>query len=163
MVARLDPIKRHYLFNEVVQTAGAHGILVCPPPETPAQRDLMKTLEGNRVKIFSDGDSNHVWVNCNIYLCTSRYESLGLAILESLNHGIPVICLAEGGPTNLLSKTLSLGLIQGGSPSIGDLESAISQIRQNWSQYWIDAESLLAVRGPLACAKLILEGLPNAS
>jgi len=163
MVARLDPIKRHHIFTEVVKTAGARGILVCPPPETSAQMDLLQTLADERVEVFSDGDSNHVWQNCNIYLCTSKYESLGLAILESLNHGIPVICLAEGGPAQLLSKTLSLGLIRGNAPSIGDLESAISQIRQNWSQYWIDAESLLEERGPLACAKVILEGLPNAN
>jgi glycosyltransferase involved in cell wall biosynthesis len=163
MVARLDPIKRHHIFSEVVETAGARGILVCPPPETTAQIDLLQTLAGNRVDVFSDGDSNHVWLNCNLYLCTSKYESLGLAILESLNHGIPVISLAEGGPVQLLSKTLSLGLIQGSAPSMGDLESAISQIRHNWSQYWIDAANLLEARGPLACAKVILEGLRNGS
>jgi len=162
MVARLDPIKRHEIFSEVVEATRGRGILVCPPPETPAQKEMLQGFSGKRVHVFSDGDSNHVWQNCNIYLCTSKYESLGLAILESLSHGIPVLCLAEGGPTQLLSETLSLGLLPGGTPSIRSLESAVSQIRQNWSQYWRDAESLLEGRGPLACATVILEGLDNA-
>jgi glycosyltransferase involved in cell wall biosynthesis len=159
MVARLDPIKRHRLFTEVVDLAGARGVIVCPPAENFTQNELLKDAESDKVEIFSDGNADRVWQSCNMYLCSSKYESLGLAILESLNHGIPVICLAEGGPRQLLTNALKLGFLPGAIPSYESLESAVRSIRENWDQYWIDAQNLISTRGPMACAQVILEGL----
>lgn len=159
MVARLDPIKRHGLFNEVVEIAGARGLLVCPPPETLSQEAILAGIRSNRVRIFSDANADRIWQTCNIYVCTSEYESLGLAILESLCHGIPVICLADGGPRQLLNNSLQLGFLPGKAPSIGTLESALTAIRENWQQYWIDAQILVSSRGPSACANVLLKGL----
>lgn len=159
MVARLDPIKRHGLLNEIVAMVGARGVIVCPPPQNMRQEEMLAEMSTDLVKVFSDGNAGRVWQSCNVYVCCSEYESLGLAILESLNQGIPVMCLADGGPRQLLLNSLELGFLPGPSPSIEILEAALAEIRQNWQQYWIDAQNLLSIRGPLACAKVIQEGL----
>ncbi len=155
-ISRIDPIKRIDLFGKIVSSNGINGVLVCPIPENEADARELQNLSRSGISVFQDGEPRHVWENCNLYFCTSEYESLGLAMLEALQRGIPVISLAKGGPEEFLKSFLALGSYPGATPEHLNLEKTYRKIEAHWNEYWEDAQSLLRNRNISKCADIML-------
>lgn len=60
---------------------------------------------------------NHLW-NSNIYVHTSLYEPFGLAIVEAIAAGLPVVCLNTGGVSDIVKNNLNGYLINSKNPKI---------------------------------------------
>lgn len=155
-ISRLDPIKRIDIFTELVVRNQVRGVLVCSGKAEGEFIEIIKNAESSGLAVYTDGNPEHVWQKCNLYVCTSRFESLGLALLEALSFGIPVVSLAEGGPKELLTSVLSLGQLSGTAVKDIDFENVYSRIQDNWSEYWSEAQQLLASRNISKCADVLL-------
>ncbi|MDX2083966.1 MAG: glycosyltransferase [Candidatus Melainabacteria bacterium] len=73
--------------------------------------------------------AKHLQQRCDLLIHTSRYESFGLAILESLACGKPVVCTQCGGPESILTEPFLGSLCP-----IGDVES-LSQAVIDWASH----------------------------
>ena len=62
----------------------------------------------NRVSIskFTKNISDE-YINSDIYICTSRYESFGLAVLESMQYGLPIVTFNTSGPNELIDNNFA--------------------------------------------------------
>lgn len=159
LVARLDPIKRFDLFSRTVEAIGARGVVVCPAPKSAAEAEMLSHLSENaRITVHSDGNPEWVWQSANLYLLTSRDESLGLSLLESLQRGIPVFTTATQGPKDILQDRLAFGLLSSAEMETDPRSILISieRVREDLDGYWSDAELVISERGPRRCAELIL-------
>jgi len=160
-VARLDKIKRLELFVQVVNELGSQGIIVCPPARNPEQQALLSNLcDREGITVHSDGNASKMWYAANIFLSTSLDESLGLAHLEALQRGIPVLTTAHQGPTDFMKGILSIGLLpQAPSQITSAVQEALDQIMSHREEYYASAINVTIGRGPEACATAILEQL----
>lgn len=160
-VSRLDPIKRLPLFADTLEKLDLKGIIVCPPPSNSKESGLLDELSSfSNITVHADGNPQWVWDSADFFLSTSKSESLGIAILEALSRGLPVITTANGGPQELLTNLLSRGLIIGPTEEIAEkLPTIVSEIRNNLSSYFEEANSLLDSRGPNQTAKILRRAL----
>lgn len=161
-VARWDPIKRLDLFGQVVQRLGVSGLAVTPTPATATERSMLDQLRAvPQVQVWTTGDAHEVWQRAGVFLSTSVAESLGLAHLEALQHRVPVLSTATGGPRDVLTGPLAHGVLHASTaPDLADeVMRAVDRIDDERTGYWQAAAALLAGRGPRACADLVLAGL----
>lgn len=159
-VARLDPVKRLDLFARWVGEIGASGILVCPAPRDEAEQRMIDSLrESPGLEVYADGDPAHVWHEADVFLSTSLDESLGLAMLEALSHGLPVVTTASQGPADFLTGPLASGLLPSDADVPNALRDSLTKIRRDSVGYGREAAKVLHARGPRACALQILTEL----
>lgn len=158
-IARLDPIKRLDVFCRLVNLLGARGIVVCPKPTNDVQVQLLRMLHRfPNIEIHADGDAEHVWKDADIFLSTSLDESFGLAHIEALQRGVPVLTTARQGPQDFMKNELAAGLLESNVLSnSADVDSRIARIAQSWHQYQTDAADAVDSRGPSACVRQILD------
>lgn len=73
----------------------------------------------NQTKFLGNVENveNHLW-NSNIYVHTSLYEPFGLAIVEAIAAGLPVVCLNTGGVSDIVKNNLNGYLINSKNPKI---------------------------------------------
>lgn len=155
-VARDDSVKRLRLFTETVGAMGARGLLLTSSPEGTGAG----TIPSGRPDItVLRGDTSTFWSEVDVFLSTSIAESLGMAHLESLAHGVPVLSTARGGPEDFLVGALAVGRLEDGAA--GDLASrataALVRMAEDWDGYWDDAQQALASRGPVPCARMMTQ------
>lgn len=157
-VARLDPIKRLPLFAEAVKQLGAKGIIVAPRPTSVQEVALHDHLDSlDHIELRIGGDVDALWRDVDVFFSTSAAESLGLAHLEALQSGVPVISTAAGGPGDFLIGDLRSGWI----PAT-DQDSLASAVQgsltsfQSSARYWDDAQKVLSERSVAGCADALI-------
>ncbi len=93
------------LYRGVYERTGARLVLVGDGPQLPVLRSL---LEGTAVCFV--GDTAHPEQYCrhaSLLLSTSREESFGLALLEAMAVGLPVVATAVGGVPELVEDEVT--------------------------------------------------------
>lgn len=157
-VARLDPIKRLPLFARCVQELGAKGIIVVPYPTSDEEKELHDHLNSlGHIELRVAGDVDALWSDVDVFFSTSAAESLGLAHLEALQSGVPVISTAAGGPSDFLTGELKTGWIPAADED--SLASAVKSSLNSFKAaacYWEDAHEVLSVRGVARCADALI-------
>lgn len=111
-------------------------------PDEQVLRDLVKTLgfESDRVNFKGRLDHDNVlaaMVQCDYYICNSRFETFGMTVAEALLHGKPVICTRCGGPEDFLLESNSISISTqaiSNSPS-QELVNAILDMTQTYQSY----------------------------
>lgn len=156
-VARDDPIKRLGLFAATVRLLGARGLLLTPEPilHEGSGPPIAHALPCD-IEVMHD-ENERFWSSVDVFLSTSVAESLGLAHLEALQHGIPVLSTAQGGPDDFLVGALAAGRLGDGPAEIVAAEAfeALSRIHSDWDAYWREADEILDSRGPSLCAQML--------
>lgn len=158
-VARLDPIKRLPVFVRAIEELGARSIVVVPEPASPDEALLHQFLmESANIELRTGGDVDSLWDDVDVFLSTSKSESLGLAHLEALQSGIPVISTAANGPGDFLTGELRLGWI----PHVemeqlsNEIAGRLALMQSASKAYWSEATRVLESRSISRCADLIL-------
>lgn len=74
-------------------------------------KDLINTLDlGKEVNMhgsLSRSDLAGLMQNCDLYVCTSKHETFGIALLEAISCDLPVVTVSCGGPDEWLPKEYS--------------------------------------------------------
>lgn len=102
-VSNFRPLKRIdrvvEVFARVAATRDALLLLVGDGPERPAaERWVLERGLGDRVRFVGAREEVAPWVReCAVFLLPSETESFGLAALEALASGVPVVAHATGG------------------------------------------------------------------
>ena len=87
------------VFELVRKEMPAKLLLVGDGPERPAAEDLIRCLElGNEVRLLGkQQDMEDIFAVSDLFLLPSEYESFGLAALEAMAGGAPVVTTESGG------------------------------------------------------------------
>ena len=79
-----------------------------------------------------------IYADHHLFLLPSFHDSGGLVILESMAHGLPVLCLDIGGPGTLVNKTCGRALETTGKTSselVQDMAQFISEVARSPKLY----------------------------
>lgn len=103
-VGRLAEIKNHLLmvraFHEVLKEgAAARLIIVGDGPERANIEGFLRTnrLEGKVTLLGFRSDVGELLRGADVFVLTSRYEGISVALLEAMRAGLPVIATRVGG------------------------------------------------------------------
>lgn len=163
-VGRLQDIKRLELFSQAVQLCDVTGLLATPPARTRGEIGLLQIAgvgpggHPGLVHLKSADIREVLWAS-DVLVSTSRSESLGVAQLEALACGRPVVNTALGGPTDFLQDGVN-GLSLPGCSDPNEIAKAIARMRDDAHLYSTMSESApksIADRSAAACVDLILE------
>lgn len=108
-VGRLHPVKRPEVFVEAVERARVSGAMAVSQTfgtaeEEVAERALRGALRSSgHVRCRWDGRADLVLAAADVLVSTSTRESLGIAIMEGMQLGMPVLVTAEDGPADYLA------------------------------------------------------------
>ncbi|MFW0774880.1 glycosyltransferase [Paenarthrobacter nitroguajacolicus] len=161
-VARLDPIKRLPMFARVTASLGVRAALVVPRPASEAEQELLDyLLTFSHIDLRVGGDVSRLWTDIDVFLSTSEAESLGLAHLEALQSGVPVVSTAANGPEDFLIHELNGGWIPQANEetAVSEVKEALTSLWLSRATYWDQAEEVLRSRNIARCADLILSGV----
>lgn len=162
-IARLDKVKRLPIYASVVQALESRGIpveasLLFPEPQNIEQTRILSNL-GKRVERVVGVDPGEYLRGADIFVSTSEYESLGLAHLEALDAGVPVVSTARSGPGSFMVQDLSVGYVPGASDPDMIADAILLTISAAATDsYWEIADEVLRSRGPVHSGEMI-EGL----
>lgn len=96
--------------------------------------DLMKDIPGN-VKVMgtvSEKELKDLYAHCKAFIITSRDEPFGMAPVEAMASGKPVVAVKEGGCMETVMDGIT-GLLVG--PDVIELQNAINNISRDPSKY----------------------------
>jgi glycosyltransferase involved in cell wall biosynthesis len=103
-VGRLADIKNHQLmlraFHEALKTgAPARLTVVGDGPERANIENFLRTnrLEGKVTLLGFRSDVRELLCDADVFILTSRYEGISVALLEAMRAGLPVIATRVGG------------------------------------------------------------------
>jgi len=103
-VGRLAEIKNHLLmvraFHEALKEgADARLIIVGDGPERASIESFLRTnrLEGKVTLLGFRSDVGELLRGADVFILTSRYEGISVALLEAMRAGLPVIATRVGG------------------------------------------------------------------
>lgn len=140
-IGNLVNIKRHDILlcafskafeqnNEVILHIGGEG---------PLKNQLVKLSQklriSKRVKFLGRLNRDEVvrsMQGCNVFVSSSSYETFGVALIEALACGKPVIAVNEGGPKFIVNKNNGL-LVP--SNDIDFLSEALVEIKNSYKEY----------------------------
>jgi N-acetyl-alpha-D-glucosaminyl L-malate synthase BshA len=102
-VSNFRPVKRVPLlvqaFADLAATMDARLLLVGDGPDLPAAQSLARCLKvADRVHFLGSQDAIEKILPCaDVFVLPSQYESFGLAALEAMACGVPVVATRAGG------------------------------------------------------------------
>lgn len=159
-VARLDPIKRLPMFAAATHELGVRAVLVVPQPASDEESEILTGLaEYEHLELRVGGKVEKLWDDIDVFLSTSESESLGLAHLEALQHGVHVVSTAANGPHDFLTRELKLGWIPNTSIDLlpSEIKRSVEAMQACGVDYWNHAEAVLNSRSISRCADIILD------
>lgn len=130
-VGRLQSIKRPILFFDTCRRIGAIALAVVPDSsqieEEAEVSDAINhaTSDDNTYRLSSHLVLQALWA-ADVFVSTSTFESLGVAIMEAMAVGLPVVTTAVGGPRDFIHSGVN-GFIVGDA----DLEVTLMSLRDN--------------------------------
>ena len=112
-VGNLLPVKGHEIVIQAFSTMCANhdNILLKLVGDGPLRHDLEILAEnlGVRDKVVFTGEINAVLVreemlSADVFVFPSRFETFGVALIEAMSCGLPVVSTACGGPDMIVNK-----------------------------------------------------------
>lgn len=106
-VGRLVPLKQFDLAIGACAKAGVdnlHLVLIGEGDREPYIAQIRNYSMEERVHFAATDDVSIYYSAADLYLCTSRTESFGLANLEAMVAGLPIIATAVGGVPEVLAE-----------------------------------------------------------
>jgi glycosyltransferase involved in cell wall biosynthesis len=107
--------------------------------EGPQKKHLIQLSEKLRISqnvLFLGGLSRDevftAMQNCNVFVSSSKFETFGVALIEALVCGKPVIAINRGGPKYIVNSCNGM-LVE--PDNIESLTHALSEIKLNYSRY----------------------------
>lgn len=107
-VSNFRPVKRVLdvirIFAEVVKSVESQLILVGDGPERSKAQDLVRELKLTNKVCFLGKQKSFIEIlqNSDVFLLPSEHESFGLAALEAMSCGVPVVASNAGGIPELV-------------------------------------------------------------
>ncbi|GAA3071024.1 hypothetical protein GCM10010520_18160 [Rhizobium viscosum] len=124
-VGRLHPSKGNDVLIAAFRRSAPENTALVIVGEGPQRSELKKIAGGDR-RIHLPGYTDNVsgfLRNLDLFVSPSREESFGLAILEAMREGLPIIATATKGPSEYLHGH-PVALVQPGS--IDDMSAALT-------------------------------------
>lgn len=109
-----------YTFNQIKKTIPSKLLLVGDGPERPMAEELCRELgifEETRF-VGKQQDMEEIYAIADLFLLPSEYESFGLAALEAMAAGAPVIATNTGGLPEIVTQG-----VNGYLSTVGDVTS----------------------------------------
>ncbi|MEW6082508.1 MAG: glycosyltransferase [Bacillota bacterium] len=139
MVARMSPEKDYDTFFKAASLVSsvipsARFLAVGDGPQRPRLEGLVRDL-GMAGRVTFTGHVRDIWGvlgALDIMVLSSRHEGLGLAALEAMACGVPVVASSVGGLTEVITHGETGLLFPAGSP--GDLADALRYLAQDPDQ-----------------------------
>lgn len=108
-VANFAPFKGHRVLLEALQQLSSEVLfevlLVGDGPERPALEAMVKSLGlADRVRFLGYRDDVPALLRqCDIFVLPSLWEPFGIAVLEAMTFGVPVVACAAGGIPEIIT------------------------------------------------------------
>jgi glycosyltransferase involved in cell wall biosynthesis len=140
-IGNLFKIKRHDILLRAFSNAFEqnHNVNLQIGGDGPLKNRLIRLSEKLGVSkrvIFLGGLNNDevIWSlqNCNVFVSSSSYETFGVALIEALACGKPVVAVKSGGPEFIVNKDNGL-LVP--SENIDFLSKALVEIKDKYTKY----------------------------
>jgi glycosyltransferase involved in cell wall biosynthesis len=131
--ARFHSVKRFELFLEILRRGQIWGAIAVSTgfnsqDEIEAQARFAEEVERiTNISVSLNKDPRIVLAAADVYVSTSKFETLGVSIMEAMSFGLPVINLALGGPEEIIRH----GITGFHVTSIAEAIDAISNLRSN--------------------------------
>ncbi len=132
MVGRLDPKKDWLTFLQVAHQVQQQSDQLCAflivgsGPEEQRLREYVHTHKLERVFFLSNRDDIPSLLHqADVYLLTSQRESFGIAVLEAMAAGCPVVVTRSGGPESIVTDRVN-GLLA----EVGDVQGLTNHVMQ---------------------------------
>lgn len=121
MVARLEPVKNHFMFLEAAKVAAT----VCPEAvfvivgTGSLENELRERAKANGIenKVIFTGyisDVNDIMNVIDIHVLTSEKEALSISLIEAMSLAKPVVATNSGGPAEVVADKISGVLVAPG-------------------------------------------------
>jgi glycosyltransferase involved in cell wall biosynthesis len=68
------------------------------------ENEINKRELNEVIKIINDSSLNEIFLDADIYLCTSLYEGVSNSILEAMNHSLPIVASKAGDNPKLVAN-----------------------------------------------------------
>jgi N-acetyl-alpha-D-glucosaminyl L-malate synthase BshA len=121
-IKRVQDVVR--IFDKVLQKMPAKLLFVGDGPERPVAEDLARELNiCDHVRFVGKQEQmEDILAIADLFLLTSDYESFGLAALEAMAAGVPVVSTNAGG-----LKEINTDGVTGFTAAVGDVETMSEQ------------------------------------
>ena len=109
----------------------ARLVLLGDGPELPAVRDLIAE-RGLSERVELPGPQDDVWpwlAKAHVFALASHYEPLGIAVLEAMAAGLPVVATGVDGIGELVEPGVTGRLVEPGDPAA--LAAALADVLGN--------------------------------
>jgi glycosyltransferase involved in cell wall biosynthesis len=130
MVGRLDPVKDWMTFLRVSRQVQQQSdqscgfLIVGSGPEEQRLREYVSVHKLKRVFFLGNRDDiPSLLQQADVFLLTSQRESFGIALLEAMAAGCPVVATRSGGPESILTDGIN-GLLT----EVGDVQGLTNQV-----------------------------------
>eukprot|EP00879_Flechtneria_rotunda_P023746 GHRR01025139.1.p1 GENE.GHRR01025139.1~~GHRR01025139.1.p1 ORF type:complete len:359 (+),score=96.89 GHRR01025139.1:158-1234(+) len=125
-VGRLGAEKNTEALKDILQQVpGARLALV---GDGPQRQELEQVLAGMPVKfmgMMKGEELSQAYASADVFVMPSETETLGFVVLEAMASGVPVVAVAAGGLTDIITESGKSGLLY----SPGDYAQAAQHVR----------------------------------
>eukprot|EP00775_Hariotina_reticulata_P006991 gene6991-7205_t len=126
-VGRLGAEKNTEALKDILQQVpGARLALVGDGPQRQELEQLFKGLPVKFMGMMKGQELSEAYASADVFVMPSETETLGFVVLEAMASGVPVVAVAAGGLTDIISQDGNTGLLY----SPGDYAKAAQLAQQ---------------------------------